>query len=234
MSKTSIPTAALLVIGNEILSGRTRDANIYSAATKLADHGIDLMEVRVVGDIKGDIIDALNPLRARYDYVFTSGGIGPTHDDITAICVAKAFGAPLEENAEIVKILPKPEHRKMCMVPKGAGLITNDLTCAPGFIIENVYVMAGVPSIMSAMMDGALRDIPKASRVISKTVESTRPESALAQDLSKIQDAHTDVEIGSYPHFDADKKRSRGVQLVIRGRDEGAVNAAREEVQKIA
>lgn len=231
--QTLNPTAALLVIGNEILSGRTRDENINSCAVRLASHGIDFMEVRVVPDIEDAIVKAINELRTQYTYVFTSGGIGPTHDDITAQSVAKAFGVPIEENATAVELIPNPDHRKMCLMPYGAELITNELTKAPGFSIENVYVTAGVPSIMAAMMDSALKGIPKYAPMLSDYVEIEKPESAIAEALDKIQNDNTDVEIGSYPHFDSKTKKSRGVQIVIRGRDKDRIQSVKTAISAL-
>lgn len=236
---TTTPTAALIVIGNEILSGRTRDANILTAARKLGAKGIALTEVRVVPDDEAAIIGAVDALRARVTHLFTTGGIGPTHDDITAACVARAFGVPLTENPDAVAILAErygaaftPERRRMCTMPAGARLIGNALTGAPGFRVENVHVLAGVPAIMEAMLDDALAQLPSAPALISATVQVARPESTIAMALGQLQDAHPEVEIGSYPHFDAATKRSAGVEIVIRAHDAGAVERVRAEVAR--
>ncbi|HBH26603.1 MAG TPA: competence/damage-inducible protein A [Rhodospirillaceae bacterium] len=235
------PTAAVLVIGNEILSGRTRDVNTTTAARLLTAHGIALREARVVPDGQAAIVEAVNALRARYTYLFTSGGIGPTHDDITAAAVAKALGAPLTEHPEAVALMAAhygdpakltPARRKMALVPRGARLIGNALTGAPGFALGNVFVMAGVPAIMEAMLAAALSEIPPGPEVFTATVDTTQPESAIAAALEAVQIGHAGVNIGSYPHFDAHRRRSMGVQVVIRGRDASAVEAARAAVEQ--
>ena len=240
MPADATPTAALLVIGNEILSGRTRDANIQATARKLGARGIDLAEVRVVPDVEAEIVAAVDALRARYTYVFTSGGIGPTHDDITAAAVARALGVEMEDSAQARAILAAhygdpasltPARAKMCQVPAGARLIGNALTGAPGFAIGNVYVFAGVPAIMAAMLDAALEGLPGAAPVVSQTVFVPSAESAIAAALAAVQAAHPGVEIGSYPQFDPAERRSRGVEVVIRGRDAAAVAAARAAVE---
>ncbi len=199
------PRAALIVIGNEILSGRTQDTNTMWIAERLMQHGITLTEARTVPDIEEKIIEALSALRRDNNYVFTTGGIGPTHDDITAESIARAFDVPLEKNDEALCILKehyKPEDltppvMKMALIPKGADLIPNPVSAAPGFVIENVYVMAGVPRIMQAMLDHILRSLEPGKRVLSNTIACDLPESALAEALGELQKKYPDVEIGS-------------------------------------
>ncbi len=229
--------AAMIVIGDEILSGRTEDKNINYVANKLVERGISLCEVRIVGDIEYDIINAVNDLRNKYDYVFTSGGIGPTHDDITAETIAKAFGVELEINLEVYELL-KQEYKngdftkaseKMAMIPRGAKLIPNPLSAAPGFIIDNVYVMAGVPVIMHAMIDYVVGIIEGGRVVKSCSVSCTLGESRIALGLKEIQARFPDVSIGSYPSFDKDGKR--GVSIVLRSVNEDDLLHAKEQVK---
>jgi molybdenum cofactor synthesis domain-containing protein len=223
--------AALVVIGNEILSGRTHDANTVWIAEVLVKQGITLSEVRIVPDKETKIIEAVNALRGQYDYVFTTGGIGPTHDDITAASIAKAFGVKLERNADAFKLLEqhygegnvtKPR-AKMAMIPEGAGLIANPVSSAPGFFLENVFVMAGVPRIMQAMFDSVIQKLKKGDVVLSNTVACHLPESLVAEDLAMLQNAYVDVEIGSYPHF---RNGQLGLSLVLRSVEEGKLRAA--------
>lgn len=224
-------TAAILVIGDEILSGRTQDSNLAYLAKFLAALGIDLCEARVVPDIEAEIVAAVNALRTRYTYVFTTGGIGPTHDDITADSMAKAFGVGIDYHPEAVAMLGaryKPgefnEMRKrMARVPDGASLIKNSVSTAPGFQIENVFVMAGVPMIMRAMMEDVAPKLGRGTVVVSATVSARIPEGRIAGPLAQIQQDYKTVAIGSYPFYVED---GFGVQLVVRGRDEGAVEAA--------
>ena len=202
-------TAALLVIGNEILSGRTQDKNINWVAVKLTERGITMLEVRVVPDVEARIIDSVRALSEAYDYVFTSGGIGPTHDDITAESMAKAFDAPLEKNAEAYEILERHYGKenltsarlKMGLIPQSATLIPNPVSGAPGFIIRNVHVMAWVPKIMQAMLDHVLATLQGGAVVLSRTVTCDLPESRIAEGLAEIQNRWAEVDIGSYPHF---------------------------------
>lgn len=229
-------TAALVVIGNEILSGRTQDKNINYVAVKLGEIGVSLVEVRVIPDVESKIIDTLHALQDEVDYIFTSGGIGPTHDDITASCVAKAFGVPHEVDARAYAILEKhygaaefsPARQRMAMIPKGAGLIPNPVSAAPGFIIGNVYVMAGVPRIMQAMIDHVVQNLKGGAIIQSRMVTSFTPESKIALDLEEIQKRHIDVEIGSYPFFQDGKV---GVSIVLRCTDVGALSEAEKEVE---
>jgi len=224
-------TAAILVIGDEILSGRTQDTNTNTIARFLAALGIDLKEVRVVGDEEGEIVAGLNALRARYDFVFTTGGIGPTHDDITADAVAKAFGVGIGYHPEAYALLearyPPGEfndmRKRMARIPHGAGLVANSVSGAPGFHIGNVYVMAGVPMVMRAMLEAIAPELPRDVAVTSITVEANIPEGTVAPPLAQLQKAHPDVAIGSYPFYREGAAQPFGAQLVICGRDAGAV-----------
>ncbi|MDB2682900.1 molybdopterin-binding protein [Alphaproteobacteria bacterium] len=234
-------TAAALVIGNEILSGRTQDKNINYIAEKLGDNGVRLMEVRIVPDIESMVVHAVNRLRVQYDYVFTTGGIGPTHDDITAECMAKAFEVDLVQNEDAYKILlgyykdPKAltEARlKMALMPEGAVLVDNPVSGAPGFRVENVYVMAGVPGIMQGMLDSILPTLKGGAVVLSESVELAFPESAIAEGLGVIQDRYfPDVEIGSYPQY---REGKHAVSVVLRSVDAGKVKQAAADVQALS
>ncbi len=230
-----VVTAAFLVIGDEILSGRTKDKNISFLADYLTALGIDLKEVRIVPDEKPEIIGAVNALRARYDYVFTSGGIGPTHDDITAESIADAFGVALNLDPRAVAIMEPhyppgqftPARQRMARIPEGADLIENKVSKAPGFRIENVHVMAGVPSIMQAMMDALAPSLKTGKKMLSETVAADMPESRIAERLAAIQDAHPQTLIGSYPRATDGKFTT---QIVIRSRDEAILMAAVRDV----
>ena len=217
-------TACALVIGNEVLSGRTRDANLNWLASRCTEMGIRLAEARVIPDVEDVIVDAINECRAKYTYVFTTGGIGPTHDDITAACIAKAFGVEIERRKEAVELLEsfiKKENLnearlKMAEVPVGAELIYNPVSKAPGFRMQNVYVMAGVPSIMRAMFEGYAPSLLTGKQVLSESVACYLPEGAVARGLSEIQDRYPDVDIGSYPFM---RSGNFGCTLVSRGTD---------------
>ncbi len=235
MSQDTI-TAALLVIGDEILSGRTKDKNIGYIAEYLTNIGIDLKEVRVVPDEMEEIVEAVNRLRARYTYLFTTGGIGPTHDDITADAVSQALGIPLYEDPRIIAGMLerlKPEdlneaRRRMARIPVGAEHVVNPISKVPGFKIENVIVMAGVPSIMQAMMDDVAPRLTTGARMMMETVEATGiPEGTYATALSEIAKAHPDTIIGSYPQFHEGRFRN---QIVVRSKDGAALQAALEAV----
>ena len=236
-----IPTAAVLLIGDEILSGRTKDANLGWIADWLTALGIDLKEARVVSDDEADIVAGLNALRARYTYVFTTGGIGPTHDDITADAVAKAFGVGIEHHPEAVAILrahfaerglSETEARmRMARIPDTAELIPNAVSKAPGFHIGNVFVMAGVPKIMHSMMEAITPKLTGGKKMLSRTVTLNMGEGDVAQRLKEIQQAHEGVMIGSYP-FEKEGGRY-GTNIVIRSRDEERMNAAADDVAKI-
>lgn len=224
-------TACVLVIGNEVLSGRTRDANIHHLGTELTALGIRLAECRVIADIEDEIVDAVNQCRAKYDYVFTTGGIGSTHDDITAKSIAKAFGRAFSMHPEAERLLlahygddANPARMRMAMTPEGAELVDNPVSRAPGFRVENVYVFAGVPLIARAMFDGVKGMLNGGKVLVSRTVSTTGlSEGMLADQLSAVQDLHPDVDIGSYPFI---KLGGFGVNLVARGEDLALVDAA--------
>lgn len=229
-------TAALVIIGNEILSGRTQDTNINWIATKMSDRGIKLVEVRVVPDIEDAIIFAVNELRHKVGYLFTTGGIGPTHDDITAATIAKAFGVDFVLNAEAREILLgyyKSEDElttarlRMAHIPLGATLIDNPVSGAPGFQIENVYVLAGVPRIMQAMLDSILPNLEFGQPYLSNTVSCDLPESRIAETLANIQNRFESVDIGSYPHF---RSGLMGLALVLRSTDNDTLHEATQDV----
>jgi molybdenum cofactor synthesis domain-containing protein len=232
-------TAAVLVIGDEILSGRTQDVNTRYIANYLAEIGVDLREARVVPDDENEIVDALNALRARYTYVFTTGGIGPTHDDITADAVAKAFGVGIGEDPRAIAMLRErfteaelnPARRRMARIPDGAELVRNAASKAPGFWIGNVIVMAGVPVIMQSMMDTVGPQLRAGARVRVETVEAGAvPEGSYAMKLEEIARAHEGVSIGSYPHFSAAGIRN---QIVLRSRDAAGLAAALQAVRAL-
>lgn len=235
MTREQAPsTAAVLIIGDEILSGRTKDKNIGFIADTLADIGIDLEEVRIVPDREAAIVEAVQALSARYDFVFTSGGIGPTHDDITADCIAKAFGLSIGIDPAAADILraywkmrgiePNESRLRMARIPEGARLIPNSVSAAPGFVVKNVHVMAGVPAIMQAMMDEVVKTLPTARKVLSETIEAHRGEGEIAAPAAAVQKAHPNVRIGSYPYHDGTRFTTR---LVLRSRDPEALAAAR-------
>ena len=234
MSDERIWTAAVLVIGDEILSGRTQDKNVAQIATWLDVQGIRLREVRIVPDVETEIVDALNAVRARYDYVFTTGGIGPTHDDITADAVASAFGVALPEHPDAVAILEKrygpgefnAARRRMARVPEGGSLIANPVTDAPGFQIGNVFVMAGVPKIMTAMLEDVAPRLRTGAIVHARTVRvSGVGEGTIADLLGAAAKANRELSYGSYP-FGHGSVGEIGTNLVIRGRDAAAVELA--------
>jgi molybdenum cofactor synthesis domain-containing protein len=221
-------TAAVLIIGDEILSGRTQDTNLNAIARHLAVYGVDLAEARVVGDIKAEIIAALDALRTRYDYVITTGGIGPTHDDITAECVAEAFGVPLVEHPEILAMMTarwgeelNAARRRMARVPVGGILVKNPVQGPPGFQIGNVFVLAGVPMIMRGMMDDVVTRLRTGQLVISRTLRvEGAGEGVIAAPLETLAKAHPALSLGSYPFFGPE---GFGSNLVVRGRDETEV-----------
>jgi molybdenum cofactor synthesis domain-containing protein len=235
------PTAAVLLIGDEILSGRTKDKNLGFIADMLTVLGIDLKEARVVADQEDDIVAALNALRHRYSYVFTTGGIGPTHDDITADAVAKAFGVPIDHDPQAVEILlayfremgrePNEARMRMARMPQGASLIDNPVSRAPGFQMGNVFVMAGVPKIMNAMMEDVARRLTRGVPMQSRTVEFRGGEGDAAKPLGEIQKAFPTVVIGSYPFQAAD---GFATNLVLRARDPVALADAYAAVCRMA
>lgn len=233
-----IVTAAMVVIGDEILSGRTKDKNIGHLADILTAVGIDLKEVRIVPDEEDEIVAAVNALRGRYTYVFTSGGIGPTHDDITADSIAKAFGLPCDYDPAAYKLLTDTyaarglefteARMRMARMPVGATHIDNPVSTAPGFTVENVHVMAGVPSIFQAMLDNVLPKLKTGRKMLSATVPCPLGEGAIAGPLGDIQKAHPDTIIGSYPKH-ADGKF--WTELVVRARDAAVLETVRSEVE---
>jgi molybdenum cofactor synthesis domain-containing protein len=239
MEQSADITAAVLVIGDEILSGRTQDQNSCYIARYLGELGVDLREVRVVPDVEEEIVAALNALRHRYAYVFTTGGIGPTHDDITADAVAKAFGVAIGEDERAIAMLLEripleqlnPARRRMARIPAGAILIENAISKAPGFMIGNVIVMAGVPVIMQAMLDAAAGLIVRGAKVIVATIDAHDiPEGRYAADLESIARAHEKVTVGSYPSFSSAGVRN---QIVLRSRDAGELERATQEVRAL-
>jgi molybdenum cofactor synthesis domain-containing protein len=237
MDKPTTVTAAVLMIGDEILSGRTKDRNLGYIAEYLAKIGVDVREARVVPDVEEEIVAAINTLRARYDYVLTTGGIGPTHDDITADAVAGAFGVGIGEDPRVIAAMLQrypqgeltPARRRMARIPDTAELIENPVSIAPGFRIGNVYVMAGVPAVMQAMLDFAVKTMKTGSAMQVATIEAGGiPEGKYGDPLGAIAAAHKDVSIGSYPSY---KDGRFNNQIVLRGKDEGAVAAAKAAVE---
>jgi molybdenum cofactor synthesis domain-containing protein len=229
----SNPTACLVIIGNEILSGRTQDANLAWLAKELGAIGIRLAEARVVPDDEGVIVATVNEVRRRFDYVLTTGGIGPTHDDITAACIAKAFGLPLTRHPEAERRLLAyypPEkinlaRMKMADTPEGATLIDNPVSAAPGFVVENVHVLPGVPKILQAMFDGLKGRLRGGVPVRARTIVCRSPEGSMAAALAAIQSSHGGIEIGSYPFMNFDRP---GTSIVLRGTDLAAIASAAE------
>ena len=229
-------TAALIIIGNEILSGRTQDKNTSWMAEKLVERGIEMREVRIIPDIPDMIVATVNEMREKADYVFTTGGIGPTHDDITAENVAAAFGVDLELNDDAYKMLVRhygdeyevtESRKKMAMIPVGAELIDNPVSGAPGFKLGNVHVLAGVPKIMQAMFDNVINLLEEGQPVLSQTVMCPLQESQISDGLSDIQKRFENVDIGSYPNY---RGGTPGVSVVMRSVDKDAVKSVTEEV----
>ena len=237
MKKNAKVNAAILIIGNEILSGRTQDTNTSTLATWLNTIGVRVEEVRVIPDSEKIIIETLNFLRSNYDYVFTSGGIGPTHDDITAESVSKAFGIKYEINREAFKILEayyKPGEfndgrQKMVWMPENADLILNPTSGAPGFKVENVFCLPGVPSILKSMLGGLTNSIVGGEPIKSHTISLRTVESEIANSLTKVQNENLDVEIGSYPFFHAGKL---GVSIVVRSEDQSKIDSCNSQILK--
>jgi len=230
------PTAAMLVIGDEVLSGRTRDANAHHLAGVMTEIGIALREVRFVPDDHGVIVGAVNDLRAGVDHLFTSGGIGPTHDDVTADAVAAAFGAPIDVRHDARAILAayyaRPEdlnaaRLRMARIPEGATLILNPLSQAPGFTLGNVHVMAGVPAIFAAMLEGLRPRLVGGPPVLSWSFRAAVPEGDLAQPLAEVAAAHPGVAIGSYPFY----RGGLGATLIARSADRAALTVAAEALR---
>jgi molybdenum cofactor synthesis domain-containing protein len=237
MTKNTKVNAAILIIGNEILSGRTQDTNTSTLATWLNSIGVKVGEVRVIPDVEQTIIDVLNLLRSEYNYIFTTGGIGPTHDDITAQSVSKAFGIKYEIHKEAYKILEayyKPGEfnegrQKMVWMPENANLILNPTSGAPGFCVDNVFCLPGVPSILKSMLGGLKNKIIGGKPILSLTVSLKTVESEIADSLRKVQNDNQDVEIGSYPFFHAGKL---GVSIVIRSEDQFKIDECSSQVLK--
>ena len=230
-------TAAILVIGDEILSGRTKDKNIGYIAEYLTGLGIDVREVRVVPDVEEEIVGALNALRSRYTYLFTTGGIGPTHDDITADCVAKAFGVPIDVDERAVAMMLQRMKRedlnearlRMARIPQGAELVENPISRAPGFRIGNVIVMAGVPAIMQAMLDNVAPGLVGGTPVTAVTIQAgSLPEGLYASPLGEIAKRFSELSIGSYPSY---SPAGFANQIVVRGRDAGQLEAAETAIR---
>src|SRR5690242_18145609 len=239
-ARTEIVSAAVLVIGDEILSGRTKDKNIGYIADYLTAIGIDLREVRVVSDEAPAIVAALDALREKYTYVFTTGGIGPTHDDITADCVAKAFGVALEFHPEAVAIMKERLARtggelnearmRMTRIPRGASLVANKVSGAPGFWIGNVITMAGIPSVMQAMLDEVAPKLKTGTKLLSETIRADAKEGDVGTELGQLAKAHPDTIIGSYPFVD---ERGPNTNIVVRARDADKLAAAKAAVERM-
>lgn len=239
-TNTSIVTAAMLAIGDELLSGRTKDKNIGHLADVLTLAGIELREVRIVADDEAAIVAAVNQLRATYDYVFTSGGIGPTHDDITADAISKAFNLPCEHDAKAMALLGAMYERRgvefsearqrMARMPRGSKHIENKVSTAPGFVIGNVYVMAGVPQVFVAMVEDILPSLRTGGKMLSAIVVSPFGEGDIGIALGQVQKEHSNVVIGSYPKFDG---KSFSTDIVVRSRSEADLEAARDAVEEM-
>src|SRR5690242_2416353 len=237
--KPEVVTAAVLVIGDEILSGRTKDKNIGYIADYLTAIGIDLKEVRVVCDDAAAIVEAINALRSRYTYVFTTGGIGPTHDDITADCVAEAFGVALEFHPEAVAILKErlaktggelnEARLRMARIPRGATLVANKVSGAPGFWIDNVITMAGIPSVMQAMLDEVAPKLKTGTKLLSETIRADAKEGDVGTALGAIAKAHPEAIIGSYPFID--EKQGPNTNIVVRSRDADTLATVKSKVE---
>lgn len=237
---TKVITAGALAIGDELLSGRTRDKNIGHLANALTQQGIDLKEVRIVSDEQEEIVAALNAMRNRYTYVFTSGGIGPTHDDITADAIAAAFSISIDHDPRAMKILTQhykdrdmeftPARQRMARLPEGADLIDNPVSVAPGFKLQNVHVMAGVPSVFQAMLENVLPTLEGGTKMLSETIHCPFGEGTIGDRLGEIQKAHPETSIGSYPKYDGEKFFT---QIVVRARNADAQSAAIEDVKNM-
>jgi len=241
MPSPEIVTAAVLVIGDEILSGRTKDKNIGYIAEYLTALGIDLREVRVVADIEEEIVNAVNALRNRYTYVFTTGGIGPTHDDITADCVAKAFGKPLQFHPEAVALMKErlaktggelnEARMRMTRIPEGAALVNNKVSGAPGFWIGNVIVMAGIPAVMQGMLDDVGPKLKGGAKLLSETIRADAKEGDVGTELGQIAKAYPETIIGSYPFLD--DKLGPNTNIVVRSRDPQKLAQAKIAVEEM-
>ena len=231
-------TAAVIIIGNEILSGRTKDQNLAYIGQRLEQLGIVLGEARVIPDDEQVIADTVNFLRVKYNYVFTTGGIGPTHDDITSASIAKAFGVRLEQNTGALSALKayyeegaiNDARLKMACIPENAILINNPLSGAPGFQLENVFVLPGIPLVLKAMFEGIEDRLDDGPPILTESITTNMREGQIAEALGKIQDNYPDVSIGSYPYF---KHGRLGVNLVLRSRDITNLESASNEVRKM-
>ena len=240
MPESKTVTACLLIIGNEILSGRTKDANLQFLALELNKLGVRLSEVRVIPDIEQTIVDTLNEVRKKFDYVFTTGGIGPTHDDITADCIAKAFGVGISEHPEAIARMTRhygdvalftPARRRMARVPHGGTLVDNPVSVAPGFQMENVFTFAGIPAVAQGMFQSMKHRLVGGDPVLSRTVRTNLPEGIIAEPLGALQKRYEDIDIGSYPAF---RNGRPSVSLVLRSTDDARLaTAAAELIQTI-
>jgi len=237
---TQIVTAGMIVIGDEILSGRTRDSNAHHLACVMSAIGIDLREVRMIADDQDVIVETVNAMRKQYTYIFTSGGIGPTHDDITADAIGAAFGLPVEENEQAVTVMAAhyqvrkqvftAARRRMARLPEGAAMIDNPISKAPGFVVGNVHVMAGVPAIFQAMLDNVVPALRTGRKLISRSVHCPFGEGSISAPLAEIQNTHADVVIGSYPAFE---EGAFWTEIIIRSADQAALDAAADAVEKM-
>ena len=238
MAEQTDVTACVLVIGNEILSGRTQDKNINFLAKGLNEIGVRLREVRVIPDIRETIVATVNECREAFDYVITTGGIGPTHDDITSECVAEAFGVGMHRDADVVALLQSymtsgdlnEARLRMATFPDGAELIQNPVSAAPGYRVENVFVLAGVPQIMQAMFEGSRHLLSGGAPMLSRAVSVMLPEGAIAEGLGELQERYPDIDIGSYP---AMRRRRFGVSVVLRGTDSDRLDAALADLKQL-
>lgn len=237
----SNPTAAIIIIGNEILSGRTQDLNIQYLGQKLSSLGIKLQEVRIIGDYSNSIINTVNELKDKYTHIFTTGGIGPTHDDITSQAIADCFEVELEKNQAAYELIKEyyvkrglelnPAREKMAYIPKGSVLIHNPISNAPGFVIKNIYVMAGVPNIMQAMFEHLMLTLERGEEVKSKQLDIMIGESTIAEELSILQNKYPQVEIGSYP-FEINSQQF-GTSLVLRSLNSSLLDQAYIELKSL-
>lgn len=233
-----IVTAALIIIGNEILSGRTKDKNLGFLADRLTELNVRMMEVRIVADITREIVDAVNALRARYDYVFTTGGIGPTHDDITADSIAAAFGVGISEHPDAVALMDAryakgqftEARRRMTRIPHGGVLVANPVSTAPGFRVENVYTFAGIPAVMQAMFESIAHELSGGDPLLSRAVSAYLPEGIIAQPLEKIEKDHPGLEAGSYPF---QREGRFGSTLVLRSTDKALLDRATDALKAV-
>ena len=238
MTKKEV-NAAILIIGSEILSGRTKDLNTSTISSWLNTIGIKVIESRTVLDVENQIISNLKELKSRYNYVFTSGGIGPTHDDITAISVSKTFGLKYEIHKEAFKILEKyygkenfnDGRQRMVWMPSNANLILNPASGAPGFNVENVFCLPGVPSILESMLPGLQNKLVGGKPILSKTISLSTIESEIAKSLKEVQEKNRDVDIGSYPFF---RKGKIGVSIVLRSKDQSRIDICNAQIINIA